>query len=287
MTDPPVEVDLPPIIHVYEAEGGVIGPPGPEGPAGPQGPIGPAGPPGADGAPGTDGQDGAQGPQGPPGPAGADSTVPGPQGPAGADSTVPGPQGPKGDQGVPGPAGAPGDPDSLIDGIQMYSRRFVNATWNPVNNRMYLTYFTSDRTMTAGSLVFYSGNTAAAATPTLIRFGLYRVEANGDLTLIGSTPNDTTLFSTTATRWSKAMSAPVGVTAGQRYAMAMLFISAAAAPLVYGNVPFGGTGFPANAGVNANPRLVAQMNGQSDLPSSIPQASIGFASQCTYGEVFP
>src|SRR5690348_10707358 len=74
------------------------------------------------------------------------------------------------------------------------------------SQRISFCYFQAAITKQITSLVISSSSTAAGATPTLVRFGLWTVAANGDLTLVASTANDTTLLASTFTAYTKALS---------------------------------------------------------------------------------
>lgn len=141
------------------------------------------------------------------------------------------------------------------------------------NQQLFLNYFTAKRTETITQASLMTGSTAAAATPTLIRFAVYSVAANGDLTLMNSTVNDTTLFSATFTVYTKAYSASFSKVAGQEYALGLLIVSAAAMPQLRG------LQFPA-AGLDGTenrrkPIINAIVTSQADLPSTFADASLG------------
>lgn len=131
-------------------------------------------------------------------------------------------------------------------------------------------YFRAKQSITIASLKAYTGSTAAAATPTTIKLGVYSVdEATGDLTLLASTANDTTLFAATFTGYTKALSAPVALTAGNRYAYGILEVSGAAVATLQG-VVFAGF----QAEFFREPRLSAIVASQTDLASSYTYASL-------------
>lgn len=136
-----------------------------------------------------------------------------------------------------------------------------------------LTYFTAMKSFTSASVTTYTGPTAAAATPTLCRVGLYAVAVNGDLTLAASTPNDAALWNAAGGTFNKAWSAPVALTAGARYALGILCVTAAAAPSMPGVQIGAGQAFSA-ALAALSPRLTGNLNAQSDLPLSVSSGSV-------------
>lgn len=148
-----------------------------------------------------------------------------------------------------------------------------------------LTYFTARKSETSTQVRMISGGTAAAATPTLCRIGLYSIASDGAGTLVASTPNDTAMFSATATAYTKSWSASVAKTAGQRYALGIIVITAAATPTFVG---LGPTGSTSNENAQA-PRIAGLLTGQSDLPASFTGAAIsaGAATRRYYAVVTP
>lgn len=150
-------------------------------------------------------------------------------------------------------------------------RRLVASPGAGTSGDVNLAYFTATKTETITKLAMYSAGTAAA-TVTLIRFGVYSVAVNGDLTLLASTPNDTTLFAATNTRYSKTLSSSWSKVAYTRYAVGFIFVGTTV-PAVYGMTDANST-----AAVDAiwglDPRLSGRRTGQTDLPSSITAANV-------------
>lgn len=179
--------------------------------------------------------------------------------------------------------------DARINGPAIFATG--EATYDPdlavtayalVSQRLLLSYFTARRTEAIASLGAVTGNTAAGATPTLCRMGLYSVAGNGDLTLVASCANDTALFAGTNTRYVRAVT-QVGVTktAGQRYAFAALVVSGATMPNLYGRQPFGSVG----AWPDTATRTKGRVASQADLPATILAASVTVEGTAIYGEV--
>lgn len=128
------------------------------------------------------------------------------------------------------------------------------------------TYFYADHTETITTLTAFSGATAAAATPTVCRMGLCSVAANGDLTPIGSTPNDTTLFAAINTAYPKAMSASVGLTKGNLYCTMVIVVTGTTMPTFHG-IQYAATN-PMNTIVRISPAFIGRLAGQTDLPAA-------------------
>ena len=163
-----------------------------------------------------------------------------------------------------------------ITGVETFNRFFANSLTvgaGGASGTMRLSYFTPSATVTCSTVVACSGTTAAAATPTLIRFGFYTVAANGDITLVASTPNDTALFALTSTEYTKALSSAYTFIGGQRYAGAILVISGTTLPSFIGQA----ASLPIST-IARGPRLNGFVTGQTDLPASVAAGSIGNGS---------
>lgn len=144
------------------------------------------------------------------------------------------------------------------------------------------THFTSKKTETVSQVRVVTGTTAAGATPTLCRIGLYSEASNGDLTLIASTPNDTSLFAAASTVYTKSFSTPVAITQGQRYSVGILVVTAAAAPTLL-------TGLTT---LNATecaifPRLNGTRTALADLADPVTNGTIGATAVQIYAALLP
>ncbi len=146
-----------------------------------------------------------------------------------------------------------------------------------------LTYFMARKTETTTQVRVPSGATAAAATPTLCRVGLYSIDAAGAGTLVASIANDTALWAATSTAYTRSWSASYAKTAGQWYALGILVVSGATLPTFPGNAVAAGV---LNEAAMA-PRLAAALTGQSDLPASFVAGSLTATGQRFYGVILP
>lgn len=178
----------------------------------------------------------------------------------------------------------------LSSGVATIPRLAASSTSTATlaNQTLVLSYFTSRTAFTSTQVRVFSGGSAAGATPTLIRIGLYAIAANGDGTLVAATANDTTLFAATNTPYTRSWSASVGIVKGQRYALGQLCVTAAAAPTVPGANTLGG--IAASGGVeNArSPKCATQIAAQTDLPASfLDAASVGNIGGRPYAVILP
>jgi Collagen triple helix repeat (20 copies) len=269
---------------------GTTGDPGPMGPQGPigvtgaQGATGPAGPTGSNGATGPQGPTGAAGPQGPAGPNGAT----GPQGPAGPQGD-PGAQGVAGATGPQGPQGIPGlvspspalECEILTSGFTNIHRvAATNGAATITSGMCTLNYFTTSQPWAIKSVGVFTGTIAAGPTPTLCKVGLYSVAGNGDLTLIGATPNTPTMWNAVSTPSYVDLLVTTNLLADSRYAIALLCVSAAAMPSQACATTAQSTM------VALSPRLTGYLAGQSDLPSFIAAASVVNTSRIQIAGMF-
>lgn len=176
-----------------------------------------------------------------------------------------------------------GRADNTLDvGEAVYQRVDITSSAATLaSGSLRLSYFTAKVQEMISQVRFYSGTTAAGATPTLVRVGIYQVdESTGDLTLVGSTPNDTTLLAATQTQYVKALSAPFLKERGRRYAVGILVVTAAAMPTLAGQ-----TTTPASE-CAISPRTVAY-TAQTDLPASISAGSLTNGSSRIYFVLLP
>lgn len=144
-------------------------------------------------------------------------------------------------------------------------RRGLSGQSTAVTQTLWLTYWRAPKNFTAANIQV-ACTTAAVATPTLVRVGLYTVAANGDLSLTAAIANDTTIFNANNTAYTRALTATAALQQGAWYATGLLVVSAAALPLALGVSVAGGVTFvPATLA----PRLTGTLAAQADLPASI------------------
>jgi hypothetical protein len=150
-----------------------------------------------------------------------------------------------------------------------------------VSGQLRLTYFTARKTETSTQCRILSGGTAAGATPTLCKIGIFEIAANGDGTLVGVTANDTALFAVASTAYTRSWVTPFTKTAGRRYAAGPLVVTAATAPSFVGKVISNST----EAG--QSPVLTTALSGQTDIPASFSAGSLAGSNLHPYVAVLP
>lgn len=166
----------------------------------------------------------------------------------------------------------------LAVGEETFDRRLVSTAAITTNSSgaLRLTYWTARKTETITQTRIRTSGTAAGATPTLCRIGVWREEANGDLTPVAAIDNDTTLFAASGSPYTKAFTSSWTKRRGQRYAYGLLVVSAAALPTFYGIPGALTTGMPSDEAALA-PRLNASLSGQTDLPTTITAGSLALS----------
>jgi hypothetical protein len=303
---------------------GVTGPTGPTGVQGPQGiggadgATGPTGAPGEPGGPtGAAGPTGPTGPEGPTGPTGPE----GPTGPTGStgdtgievgatppantsliwvDTTV--------DAAILSHASTHSvggadeltlstsqitnldnqlfDIDVLTLGEASISRKAAIANLSyGTSGTMLLTYRKATKTETITKLSMSCG-TAAGATPTLVKMGVYSVDnTTGDLTLVASTASDTSVFSAANTSYEVTLASPWSKTAGTTYAYALLITTANTLPTVAGHSHTSSTAI--NSILALSPRISGAVAAQTDLPSSVLSADVATSNRALWTHAIP
>lgn len=189
-------------------------------------------------------------------------------------------------------AGSPGvwvSPSDLKDGLttgeETFSRNLISINSGVTTSQnVRMSYFTARKSETTTQVRVISGSAAAGATPTFCAMGLYLIDpSTGDGTLVASTANDTSLFATTNTVYTRSWQASYAKVAGQRYSLGVLVVTAAALPTLTGNAN--------NAGLTAEwgvaPRLTGTLTGQSTLPSTFTAGSVAASLSRHYGAILP
>lgn len=174
--------------------------------------------------------------------------------------------------------------NSLASGEETFIRDFSSSTTVPTTSQtLRLTYFTSRKSETTTQVKTATGSSAAAATPTLCKMGLYSIAANGDGTLAAATANDTSLFAATSTGYTRSWVSSYAKLAGQRYAFAVLVVSGVATPTLVGTVPAAGM----SSETSASLRTSGFVGSQTDLPSSFTGASVTTSPHRHYATILP
>lgn len=141
------------------------------------------------------------------------------------------------------------------------------------------TQFTARKSETVTQVRVMTGGTAAAATPSLCKIGVYSVAADGTHTLLASTASDTTLFAAANTGYTRTLTASFAKVQGQRYAVCVLVVSAAAMPSF--------VGMQNSTEWTVAPSLATRVTGQADVPSSVAPGSLLSNAAPIYAVLLP
>lgn len=154
-----------------------------------------------------------------------------------------------------------------------------------VSQHLHLTYFRARKTESIASVAVLSGGTAAAGS-TLVRIGIYEIDASDNGALVASTPNDVLLLAAANTEYIKALSASFSKVVGRQYAIGMLVVTAATLPTFHGTSA-------TTTGVAALeyyrlPRVAAAHNTlQADLPATFTSGALGASSKQIFYRLVP
>jgi parallel beta-helix repeat protein len=122
----------------------------------------------------------------------------------------------------------------LTTGEAIFARdRVVSNTLATNNSIIRLMFFTATKTETITQVRTRTGSTAGVGMTTC-QIGVYSADADDALTLIASTPNDTALWTSASTDYTKSFSASFSKVAGNRYAVAILVAGSSTAPTMAG-----------------------------------------------------
>lgn len=171
----------------------------------------------------------------------------------------------------------------LASGEETFSRElFTTASAVTLTTQVVrMAFFTARKTEVTTQVRTFTGTTAAAATPTLCRIGLYLFDGSGNASLVAATANDTTLWSATSTAYTRSWATAYTKVAGQRYALGLLCISSAAVPTI------GGTAIAQAAEAAQAPAVAGIANGTTDLPSSIAAGGFTATGVRPYAAILP
>lgn len=175
---------------------------------------------------------------------------------------------------------------NLLDiGEETIPRSWCNSnTLASTSQTLRLTYFRARKTETTTQVRVSTGTTAAGATPTLCRIGLYSIDSttlNG--TLVASTSNDTTLFASANTAYTKSWSSPYNKVTGQFYALGLLVVTVAASP----SWPGLAVAIGLSSELLLSPRMTGSIAAQSDLPSTFTSVTPTSSVNQYYSAILP
>lgn len=176
------------------------------------------------------------------------------------------------------------NPPNISSGEEAFNRFFISGAVSSPSQRLRITFTRARKTEPITKLRTITSSTAAGATPTLCRVGVYSIDEttlNG--TLITGCVNDTTLWAAANTEYVSTLQSAWNKVAGALYAEASICVTAAAAPTFAG---FSGQSGAAAACLRGTP-LCAFLDTQPDLPASFTYASLVSSANAVYFEAAP
>lgn len=177
-----------------------------------------------------------------------------------------------------------GDALPLDSGQSTFPRTDIISATALTTSGVRFTYFVSTKAIVTTQVRTLSGSTAAGATPTLAKIGLYLQNSDGSLTRVAVTANDTSLFAATATVYTSAWLSPYRMLSGQTYALGVIVVTGATAPTLLG--PPGAQNAAQILEWGILPRVAANV-ADTDLASSYTNAQLGSSSQRHYAVILP
>ena len=147
------------------------------------------------------------------------------------------------------------------------------ANYTMTSQQMAVTLWRPEVTQLVSNIQVYVTSTAAGATPTVIRFGIYTISGTTATQYI-ATPNDTTLLAATFALSGRAVTTPAVVTRGTDYFLTALVVTGAAVPLLACRVNGAAATAAAQDSANGSGLRSGVITGQADLPASFTTTNI-------------
>lgn len=163
--------------------------------------------------------------------------------------------------------------DVPVDGEFSGPRYNVVLTGNATDSgQVQLTFFEAKKTEMISKCSMWCAATAAGATPSIVKACIYEEATNGNLTLVGVSPNITSAFNTIYTVNNFTLVTPFQKKSGKRYGAGFFIVTAAAIPTIYALNSQSASLI--DTLLIAPPRLAGMRVGQSDVPASINSADV-------------
>lgn len=158
-------------------------------------------------------------------------------------------------------------------GESVYDRTQTSTGAAATTQQLRLCGFTARASQNITQVRVVTGATAAAATPSLCRIGVYSRNGANLYTLVASHANDTALFAAANTTYTKTFTAPFDKVAGVDYVVAILIVSAVAFPTFIAPPVAANTAFQTDAQL-LQPVMSGVVAAQADLPATFAGATI-------------
>lgn len=144
---------------------------------------------------------------------------------------------------------------------------------------LYLSYLEASGSDEVNQLQFVVGDTAAGATPSLVKFALFVVESDGSLTRV-AVGSSAEILGDPATAQSMQVTA-LDLVSGSRYALGLLVITNAATPTMVGVQSV----LPSSI-VASEPALAHVVTGLADMPTTVAVGDLEATTKILWGQVY-
>lgn len=171
-------------------------------------------------------------------------------------------------------------------GQSVCDRRSQQGSITPASGDIWFSFFTGylgnvGALSTSSQVRVYVTGTAAVGL-TLARVGLYTVSSvDQSLTLVASTASDTTLWGTVNTAASKVWQSSYSLAVSQRYALGVIFVGTTPPTLAAAQ------GASVSSINSLAPRVCGKMTLQSDLPTTVAEASLSSTTAGPFALILP
>lgn len=170
-------------------------------------------------------------------------------------------------------------------GLEITPSEFVTSNMDLSSQRVYFVRFTVDRRITIKGVSFASDSTAAAATPTTVRMGLYAISEDHQYWAMARTANTPSMFSATMTIYGPdfdtSWASSVTLVPGRAYAAAVLVDTAT-------TVPKASASAAVRTSLQSTSALKAVRSGvATELPGSINQAGVASLTNVPWARANP
>ena len=153
--------------------------------------------------------------------------------------------------------------EPLTSGEALFYRAAFTQQQALAASTLMLTYWTAVKTETINNVQTVTGGTAASGL-TYANIGIYTIDGSGNLTLAASTGDlHTTLWASTYTKYTSALTSGFSKVAGTRYAMGLLAVGTTPPNLFGQYVSFSG-----------NAPIIAGTVSETTLPGTLTAGSV-------------
>ena len=172
-----------------------------------------------------------------------------------------------------GPGFQPGYYDQTSNLVETLPRKLAKDSVGLTSGSLYMSYFTPAWTLSTTSVSLNVLSAAGSTSSALV--GLYQVNSNSNSTLLASTANNVIHFNITSITTASLSSTQI-LTAGQRYALGVLWIGSGSPQVMAENVLL----------ANLSPIISGAVGSQVVLPSAVSLSNVSANSASVWARLF-